>query len=251
MRAHRLIRVADRTRTYFRILTGIKPGPPLADFLKRCPRPPTPGRYGHRILGGVSAEDVLGTYYFDVKAGVPFVDNGRTTFEWDRQGSDLTWRVHLFAHSGASVNRTVDGRVFPIERTLHNHVSLRSEPAASGKVASADTLCLAPRYQGRRLGSLLHERERALYVKWGAREIQLDAGCEAKRTGLWFREGFSLAPARRSWLEVDWEDFQRCTLGITEESFKPLPLDWAKWHPKFRKFIAKSEGTLPLYMSLP
>ncbi len=75
----------------------------------------------------------------------------------------------------------------PLARSVHSLIPLLSA-ASEGPVAYNENFYVRPEHRKKKLGTALYAAERALYLRWGVREIHIDA----RDDGLvvWIKFGF-------------------------------------------------------------
>jgi len=224
--------------------------PTCGDAVSNSPKitvPPPPAALA-QVLFPLTPEQFAEAYALG--SAFPFIDDSKTRFEWFDDANDLGWRLWLFDLAGESINATVDGERLPIERVLLEDAPLRGSLQAYGRAAANRLLCLAPAHQKKGLAKEIYKREEPLFRQWSARELQLDAGCEALKAGTWIRAGFRPGTGHQLAWERDWQEYQTKELGRREGQFVQFPLSWAEWPSEFYKKLATRLMVMPMFLEL-
>ena len=180
--------------------------------------------------------------------GEPCIGDDLTGFEWLSMGPNtIAWEVTLTGTDGSHVTDPV----LPIRRSLSCLKPFRLRPG-SGRIAFNHALCLTPGWRTKHIGSRVHNSEYALYGRWRAVEVQLDAGCDALREGTWFRPRFGFRTAEDTWtyqLGFHWGEYLRRE-GRTIVPFAAPKDSWDTLDVGFRKYLMNTILTLEMAKEL-
>ncbi|MBX7096588.1 MAG: GNAT family N-acetyltransferase [Myxococcaceae bacterium] len=178
-------------------------------------------------LAPLCRQDVVQAYS-GLGSQFDFVDDSRTVIDFEPLQPDATWLVKLFDRSGRCISGA-DGRP-GIRRYLRVRSSLRGQTGL-GRVAFNHMMCLEKEFRRKGLAREIYRREEALFRKWQAAEVHLNAGCDAVRSQVWQKLGFELSMGYRSKVEDLWDEYQREN-GIAPG--RPLERGWFDMDETFR-----------------
>lgn len=107
-------------------------------------------------------------------------------------------------------------------------------------------MCFDDRYQHQGIGTEILEREKRLFRSWGAEEVQLTAGCEAKARFTWLRLGYKIPEETMGTLAFLYDELSVSQGWAAAGAFNE---DWQRWPTEFRQYVGKRVD-LHLYMEL-
>lgn len=149
--------------------------------------------------------------------------------EVGREG-DVVVSIDLFDSEKRSLMRRDRDEHLLLKRRWLAAWPLRADEGNFGKVVFNEMTCFRDDARHRGLGRALVAHEDGLFRRWGASEIQLNVGCEARKSGVWHRLGFVPSSRQRRFLEQLWSDYAEEN-GIPAA---PLPVAWSEWDKGFR-----------------